>query len=413
MVCLLAATVSPADEPAAADSGRLEFRIVAEPTREDDQSVIEVAQQLPPGQKTVTVDGEVRARWVELEDREFGPNANFGRLATRNANGAREALVLIDPLNVTEQDLAQIEKSKDETGRAAISFELNDEGADRFGRLTGDNLPDASGRARRLGVLVDGRLISAPSLRTRITSRAQISGGSMTDAEVDQLVQAISANIPPSASGESVSLFNGQDLTGWHADVPERDNNPEARMPFVVRDGMLVSLGTPGGHLITDEQHGDYRLEVEYRFAGKPGNCGVLVHASQPRALYGMFPQSLEVQMMHENAGDFWCIHEDIAVPDMVARRGPKEKWGGRDGDARRIVNLTDGSEKPLGEWNRMVVECLGNQIKVWVNGDLVNHGHDCTAKQGQIAVQAEGSEVEFRKLLLTPITELSDAAPE
>jgi len=24
----------------------------------------------------------------------------------------------------------------------------------------------------------------------------------------------------------------------------------------------------------------NYRLEVEYRFAGKPGNCGVLVHAS-------------------------------------------------------------------------------------------------------------------------------------
>jgi hypothetical protein len=40
-------------------------------------------------------------------------------------------------------------------------------------------------------------------------------------------------------------LFNGQDLTGWHADVPERDKNPAARNPFVVRDGMLVSLGTP------------------------------------------------------------------------------------------------------------------------------------------------------------------------
>lgn len=211
----------------------------------------------------------------------------------------------------------------------------------------------------------------------------------------------------------SQSLFNGRDLTGWHMDVPELDNNPDARKPFVVRDGMLVSLGTPGGHLITDKPHGDYRLVAEYRFPGKPGNCGVLVHASKPRALYGMFPQSLEVQMMHENAGDFWCIQEDIAVPDMVKRRGPKEKWGGKEGDARRIPNLTDGAEKPLGEWNRMVIECLGDQIKVWVNGQLVNHGHDCTAKQGQIAVQAEGSEVEFRKLELTPIKKLSEKAPE
>jgi hypothetical protein len=51
-----------------------------------------------------------------------------------------------------------------------------------------------------------------------------------------------------------------------------------------------------------------------------------------------------------------------------------------------------------------MVIECMGAEIKVWVNGDLVNHGHDCTAQKGQIAVQAEGSEVEFRKMQLTPI---------
>jgi hypothetical protein len=38
-----------------------------------------------------------------------------------------------------------------------------------------------------------------------------------------------------------------------------------------------------------------------------------------------------------------------------------------------------------------------------------VNHGFDCTAQSGQIALQAEGSEVEFRKVVLTPITELSE----
>lgn len=204
-------------------------------------------------------------------------------------------------------------------------------------------------------------------------------------------------------------LFNGKDLAGWHADLPEMDKDPAARSPFVVRDGLLVSLGTPGGHLISDAEYQNYRLEVEYRFAAKPGNSGVLVHASKPRALYGMFPQSLEVQMSSGDAGDFWCIVEDIAVPDMEKRRGPKEKWG-IDGDReRRILNLTDGSEKPAGEWNKMVIECVGDAIKVWVNGDLVNHGSDCTATKGQIALQAEGSEVEFRKLELTPISKLSD----
>ena len=206
----------------------------------------------------------------------------------------------------------------------------------------------------------------------------------------------------------AVSLFNGKDLTGWHVDVPAADDDPDIKPTFIVRDGNRGSLGKPNGHIITDDEFENYRLEVEYRFAGTPGNCGVLVHASTPRALYKMFPQSIEVQRNHQHAGDFWCIVEDITVPNMVERRGPEEEWGITEGKARRILNLTDGSEKPVGEWNNMVIECFGDEVKVWVNGDLVNHGSKCTASKGHLALQAEGSEVEFRKLELTPIEELS-----
>lgn len=216
----------------------------------------------------------------------------------------------------------------------------------------------------------------------------------------------------PLSSQESRDLFNGKDLGGWHADVPAMDDDPTIATPFIVRDGLLVSLGTPGGHLLTDETFEDYRLEVEYRFAGEPGNAGVLIHASTPRALYRMFPQSVEVQMMHQNAGDFWSIVEDIKVPDMELRRGPRENWGSTGDKQRRTPNLTDGSENPVGEWNRMVIEAVDRSIKVWVNGDLVNHGFDATVNRGRIALQAEGSEVEFRKVRLTPISELSDEAP-
>jgi len=213
----------------------------------------------------------------------------------------------------------------------------------------------------------------------------------------------------PASSSKTISLFNGKDLTGWHVDVPAKDKNPDIKPTFIVRDGMLVSLGKPAGHIITDKSYENYRLEVEYRFAGEPGNCGVLVHASTPRALYKMFPKSIEVQMYHQNAGDFWCIVEDITVPDMIKRRGPKENWGITEGKGRRILNLTDNSEKKVGQWNRMVIECVGDEVKVWLNGDLVNHGKKCTATKGQIALQAEGSEVEFRKVLLTPIQKLTN----
>ena len=127
------------------------------------------------------------------------------------------------------------------------------------------------------------------------------------------------------ADAKSTSLFNGKDLSGWHVDVPQLDKTPDAQATFIVREGLLVSLGQPAGHLITDAQYENYRLVVEYRFAAKPGNCGVLIHASAPRALYKMFPKSIEVQMNHGHAGDFWCIVEDITVPDMIKRRGPQE----------------------------------------------------------------------------------------
>lgn len=198
-----------------------------------------------------------------------------------------------------------------------------------------------------------------------------------------------------------VSLWNGVDLAGWHADVPAADGGAAVAPSFVVRDGLLVSQGRPEGHLITDASFRDYRLTVEWRWPGEPGNCGVLVHTSTPRRLFGMYPQSIEVQLHAGNAGDFWCIGEDLVVPDMAARRGPKANWGVDGNRARRIANLTDGSERPAGEWNRMVIECTGREIRVWVNGDLVNHATDGTADHGRITLQAEGAVCEFRRLEL------------
>ena len=210
----------------------------------------------------------------------------------------------------------------------------------------------------------------------------------------------------PGDDPKTVALFNGEHLSGWHADVPDADEKQDAAPSFIVRDGKLVSLGNPAGHLVTDREFENYRLTVEYRFPKDGGNCGVLVHASRPRALYGMFPQSIEVQMHSGNAGDFWCIGENIQVPDMEKRRPRKEgqQFGGGPNDARRILNLTDDSEKPLGEWNAMIIECRGEEIRVWVNGELVNHGTGCTATRGKIAIQAEGTEVEFRRVELEPL---------
>ena len=200
-----------------------------------------------------------------------------------------------------------------------------------------------------------------------------------------------------------VRLFNGKDFTGLTRWLRGTGHEDPDRV-FRVTDGVLHFTGQHPGYVATNRAYENYRLVVEYRWPGEPGNCGVLVHASEPRRLYSMFPQSIECQMHVGNAGDFWCIGEDIKVPDMEARRGPPEEWGVDGRKQRRIHNLTDDSENPAGEWNQMVIECRGDTIDIWVNGDHVNQGFDCTASKGQIALQAEGAVCEFRKVELTPL---------
>ena len=54
-----------------------------------------------------------------------------------------------------------------------------------------------------------------------------------------------------------------------------------------------------------------------------------------------------------------------------------------------------------------MIVEARGRTVKVWVNGDLVDDGFNSTADRGRIAIQAEGAEVEFRRVQMGPLPPL------
>jgi hypothetical protein len=197
------------------------------------------------------------------------------------------------------------------------------------------------------------------------------------------------AAIVLSQTASPVALFDGKSLKGWHEDVPSNDGKDVAAPAFIVRDGVLVSLGEPRGHLITDAQYENYKLTVEYRYTKTAGNSGVLVHTSIPRSR-GILPRCLEVQLRSGDGGDFFLLGETIK------RRGATEPTQGN-----RVQNTTDGSERPIGEWNALVVECRGSDVKVWMNGDFVNDGVECSASKGQIALQSEGAEVEFRKIVM------------
>lgn len=70
-----------------------------------------------------------------------------------------------------------------------------------FGRLTGNNLPDPSGFQRRLGIILDGYLYSAPNIRSTIFDQGVIEGH-FSKEEVDALVSVLQAGSLPTALTE-------------------------------------------------------------------------------------------------------------------------------------------------------------------------------------------------------------------
>ncbi len=205
--------------------------------------------------------------------------------------------------------------------------------------------------------------------------------------------------LAPGAEKQSIPLFNGKDLTGWSHylwDSAERRQDTTTPMSAVwtVENGILICQGRPTGYIRTDQEYENYKLVVEWRWpeGTTRGNNGVLVHTTTPNAL-GQWPKSIEVQLALGNAGDFWVIGTSLEVPDIEKRR-----------DGRRHLNLTDDSEKPVGEWNTMEIVCRGDEIIVHVNGVLVNHATRCSVTRGAIALQSEGAVVHFRKVVLTPL---------
>ncbi len=195
---------------------------------------------------------------------------------------------------------------------------------------------------------------------------------------------------PATESGETIELFNGKDLSGWSAQPQKSD---AASDTWSVDNGILKCTGQPIGYLRTDrDDFANYVLTLQWRWPANPGNNGVLVHASTPGAL-GVWPKSIEVQLGTGDAGDFWVIGTELDVPNEAQRK-----------EGRRHKNLTDDSEKPIGQWNTIEITCKGDQVTVKVNGDLVNHATNCSVTKGAICLQSEGAPIEFRNIRLTPI---------
>jgi SecD/SecF fusion protein len=103
-------------------------------------------------------------------------------------------LVQLDRHNVSEKDLNRVRKDLDERLNVAVLIEFSPEGGRKFGALTREHLPEEGGAFKyRLGIILDGRLMSAPVINSEIRDSGIIEGGpqGFKPEEVERIVKIL------------------------------------------------------------------------------------------------------------------------------------------------------------------------------------------------------------------------------
>jgi len=189
---------------------------------------------------------------------------------------------------------------------------------------------------------------------------------------------------------EKIMLWNGKDFAGWKLFLADR--GADVTKTWSVLNGVLRCEGEPRGYMRTLTAYADYHLHVEWRFPGKPGNNGVLVHTSGEDKVW---PKSLECQLQSGSAGDFWVIG---GVETAQHAKGDSRVRG------RRTIKLHDSSEKEPGQWNAYDIICKDDWVVVLVNGTLQNVATKCSEHGGKICLQSEGAVIEYRNIWIEPV---------
>lgn len=139
-----------------------------------------------------------------------------------------------------------------------------------------------------------------------------------------------------------VSLFNGQDLTGWAGAV---DN-------YSVVDGALQCKAGHGGVLFTDRQYTDFDVRLEFQLP-PGGNNGLAIRYSGKGdpAYQGM----CELQVLDNDA-------------DQYKQLDPRQYHGSAYG----MSAAHRGYLRPQGQWNFQHVSVRGTKIQVELNGTVI-----------------------------------------
>jgi SecD/SecF fusion protein len=171
------------------------------------EGIIARAQKLRSDEKDLRVDGRIIASWREVGLAGKAPNqvlkdvGTSGDVVTREGrrldNGivVPEFLVIIEREDhrVTGQFLTRASAGQDENARLTVDFLFDTAGGRRFRLLTTKYRPESDkSYFRRLAILLDGNVHSAPNINQPIERQGQISGD-FDPEEITELVSVLNA----------------------------------------------------------------------------------------------------------------------------------------------------------------------------------------------------------------------------
>lgn len=112
----------------------------------------------------------------------------LGYQSARSDNGAT---IYMNPVpDLTEAHLRRIAVGRGRGDDHILFLTFNEEGAARLARVTTLNV------GKRLAIVIDGRVVTAPELRTEITAGDAVIEGGFTKEEAERLAMLLSGSSP-------------------------------------------------------------------------------------------------------------------------------------------------------------------------------------------------------------------------
>ena len=249
------------------------------------------------------------------------------------------------------------------------------------------------------------RILSLCSLFLLLLLGSAACGDSAAPAATDpDPAPATAPENEATAAGEWTSLFNGEDLSGWHT----YGQPGEMGSAWKVVDGAIhldVSdkdgwQTNNGGDIVTDRAYDNYELELEWKI-GACGNSGIIYNVQETEDYQYPWMTGPEMQILDNSC------HPDA---EIVTHRA---------GDLYDLVSVAEENVRPAGEWNQVKLVVTPGRVEHWLNGkkqvsydntsdewtamiagskfkDMKNWG---TFTGGKISLQDHGDPVWFRKV--------------